>query len=93
MAVCGQAAPGRGSRRVQEVHHYADLFWNRKKYPRELEQYQKLAVLTALKAVESPRWTKYAQLVGQEDEEAETCSRWMQCLMGGTLMAETFPKS
>ncbi|MBS6854067.1 MAG: hypothetical protein KH271_14515 [Clostridiales bacterium] len=69
MAVCGQAAPGRGSRRVQEVHHYADLFWNRKKYPRELEQYQKLAVLTALKAVESPRWTKYAQLVGQEDEE------------------------
>ena len=63
------AAPGRGSRRVQEVHHYADLFWNRKKYPRELEQYQKLAVLTALKAVESPRWTKYAQLVGQEDEE------------------------
>ncbi len=54
---------------MQEVHHYADLFWNRKKYPRELEQYQKLAVLTALKAVESPRWTKYAQLVGQEDEE------------------------
>ena len=42
---------------------------NRKKYPCELEQYQKLAVLTAIKAVESPRWTKYAQLVGQEDEE------------------------
>ena len=34
-----------------------------------VEQYQKLALLTALKAVESPRWTKYAQLVGQEDEE------------------------
>ena len=42
---------------------------NRKKYPRELEQYQKLAVLTALKAVESPRWT--------------TCSRWMQASWEG----------
>ena len=36
---------------------------------KEIQGFRLFAVLTALKAVESPRWTKYAQLVGQEDEE------------------------
>ena len=52
-----------------KVEAYADLFWNRRKYSGELEQYQKLAVLTALKEAGSPQWTKYARLVGQGDEE------------------------
>ena len=36
---------------------------------KEIQGFRLFAVLTALKAGESPRWTKYAQLVGQEDEE------------------------
>ena len=36
---------------------------------KEIQGFRLFAVLTALKAVESPRGTKYAQLVGQEDEE------------------------
>ena len=36
---------------------------------KEIQGFRLFVVLTALKAVESPRWTKYAQLVGQEDEE------------------------
>ncbi|RHB38938.1 hypothetical protein DW886_25495 [Enterocloster aldenensis] len=36
---------------------------------KEIQGFRLFAVLTALKAVGLPRWAKYAQLVGQEDEE------------------------
>lgn len=68
-----------------KVEAYADLFWNRRKYSGELEQYQKLAVLTALKEAGSPQWTKYARLVGQEDEE------WLRLAAAGCVPQDVRP--
>lgn len=36
---------------------------------KEIQGFRLFVVLTALKAVGSPQWAKYARLVGQEDEE------------------------
>jgi len=48
-----------------KVEHYAELFWNRSKYG-DMDEYQKMAVLYALKEINSKQLNKYIRLAKQD---------------------------
>ena len=48
-----------------KVEYYAELFWNRNKYG-DMDEYQKIAVLCALKETNSKKLDKYIRLAKQD---------------------------
>jgi HEAT repeat protein len=49
----------------EKVEYYADLFWNRNKYG-DMDEYQRIAVLYALKEINSKQLDKYIRLAKQD---------------------------
>ena len=51
-----------------KVEDYADLFWNRNKYG-DMDEYQRIAVLYALKTINSEQLDKYIRLAKQDGRQ------------------------
>ena len=51
-----------------KIDHYADLFWNRNKYG-DMDEYQKIAVLHALKTANSKQLDQYIALAKQDGRQ------------------------
>lgn len=55
--------------RATSVEHYCELFWNRQKYQAEDEEYQRMAVLAALKEINSTQLGRYLELARKDGRE------------------------
>jgi len=67
--VCRRALLAMPAIRPDKVECYAELFWNRKLYGDELQKYQKMAVLEALKKINSPLLSQYLEMAKVEEEK------------------------
>ena len=67
--VCRRALLAMPAIRPDKVECYAELFWNRKLYDDELQKYQKMAVLEALKKINSPLLSQYLEMAKVEEEK------------------------
>lgn len=66
---------------ASSVEHYCEVFWNRQIYLPEVEEYQKMTVLAALKEINSPQLRRYLELAKEDGRKylvraAETYGRY-----------------